>query len=103
MSSTRVSRRVNAPCSIVYRALLDAHAVAMWKVPTGMTSHVHAFDAREGGSFRIVADLRHNRPGLARRPRTRTRITGVLRSSYRTSRLSKWSSSRRQIPLCAMR
>ncbi len=22
-------------------------------VPTGMTSHVHAFDAREGGSFRI--------------------------------------------------
>ena len=25
----------------------------MWRVPTGMTSHVHAFDAREGGSFRI--------------------------------------------------
>jgi len=22
-------------------------------VPAGMTSHVHAFDAREGGSFRI--------------------------------------------------
>jgi hypothetical protein len=22
-------------------------------VPTGMTSHVHVFDAREGGSFRI--------------------------------------------------
>ena len=22
-------------------------------VPTGMTSHVHAFDAREGGAFRI--------------------------------------------------
>jgi uncharacterized protein YndB with AHSA1/START domain len=27
--------------------------VERWKVPTGMTSHVHAFDAREGGSFRI--------------------------------------------------
>jgi uncharacterized protein YndB with AHSA1/START domain len=38
---------------MVYRALLDARAVATWKVPTGMTSHVHAFDAREGGSFRI--------------------------------------------------
>jgi hypothetical protein len=25
----------------------------MWKVPTDMTSHVHEFDAREGGSFRI--------------------------------------------------
>jgi uncharacterized protein YndB with AHSA1/START domain len=37
----------------VYRALLDAGAVATWMVPTGMTSHVHAFDAREGGAFRI--------------------------------------------------
>ena len=43
-----MSRRVNAP-----RALVDASAVAAWKVPTGMTCHVHAFDAREGGSFRI--------------------------------------------------
>ena len=38
---------------MVYRALLDSHAVATWKVPHGMTSHVHAFDAREGGSLRI--------------------------------------------------
>jgi uncharacterized protein YndB with AHSA1/START domain len=44
---------VNAPRSIVYRALLDPRAVATWMVPDGMTSHVHAFDAREGGSFRI--------------------------------------------------
>jgi uncharacterized protein YndB with AHSA1/START domain len=44
---------VNAPRAIIYRALLDAGAVAMWRVPTGMTSRVHAFDAREGGSFRI--------------------------------------------------
>jgi uncharacterized protein YndB with AHSA1/START domain len=53
MSSTRISRRVNAPRPVVYRALLDARAVARWMVPTGMTSHVHAFDVREGGSFRI--------------------------------------------------
>jgi uncharacterized protein YndB with AHSA1/START domain len=53
MSSTRISRHVNAPRANVYRALLDAQAVARWMVPTGMTSHVHAFDAREGGSFRI--------------------------------------------------
>jgi uncharacterized protein YndB with AHSA1/START domain len=44
---------VKAPRTIVYRALLDARAVATWMVPTGMTSLVHAFDAREGGSFRI--------------------------------------------------
>jgi uncharacterized protein YndB with AHSA1/START domain len=44
---------VNAPRERVYRALLDARAVATWMVPLGMTSHVHVFDAREGGLFRI--------------------------------------------------
>ena len=53
MNSTRISRRINAPRANVYRALLDARAVATWMVPTGMTSHVHEFDAHEGGSFRI--------------------------------------------------
>jgi uncharacterized protein YndB with AHSA1/START domain len=53
MTATRISRRVNAPRPKVYRALLDARAVAAWMVPTGMTSHVHAFDPREGGAFRI--------------------------------------------------
>ena len=52
-TSTRISRRVNAPRADVYRALLSARAVAAWRVPNGMTSCVHAFDAREGGLFRI--------------------------------------------------
>jgi uncharacterized protein YndB with AHSA1/START domain len=52
-SSTRISRHVNAPCANVYRALLDPQAVATWMAPVGMTSHVHVFDAREGGLFRI--------------------------------------------------
>jgi uncharacterized protein YndB with AHSA1/START domain len=53
MSSTRIHGHVNAPRATVFRALIDADAVATWMVPTGMTSHVHAFDPREGGSFRI--------------------------------------------------
>jgi uncharacterized protein YndB with AHSA1/START domain len=53
VSSTRIRQHVNAPRAAVYRALLDARSVATWKVPTGMTSHVHAFDAREGGAFRV--------------------------------------------------
>jgi uncharacterized protein YndB with AHSA1/START domain len=53
VSSTRISRHMNAPRAVVYSALLDARAIATWMVPTGMTSHVHAFDPREGGSFRI--------------------------------------------------
>ena len=52
-TSTRISRHVNAPRANVYRALLDPQAVAIWRVPRGMTSHVHEFDARVGRSFRI--------------------------------------------------
>ena len=37
----------------MYRALVDANAVAMWKVPEGMKCHLHSFDPREGGTFRI--------------------------------------------------
>ena len=53
MNSTRITRRIEAPRTKVYGALIDADAIAKWKVPTGMTSHIHAFEAREGGRFRI--------------------------------------------------
>jgi uncharacterized protein YndB with AHSA1/START domain len=53
MTSTSIVCRVNAPREAVYRALLDARAVAKWMVPNGMTSHVHDFEPHEGGSFRI--------------------------------------------------
>ena len=51
--STRIRRHLKAQRATVYRALLDPNAVAVWMVPTGMTSHLHEFEAREGGSFRI--------------------------------------------------
>jgi len=53
MSSTRVTRHLQAPRARVYRAFLDAKAVENWMVPTGMTSQVHAFEGKEGGVFRI--------------------------------------------------
>lgn len=53
MYATRVSRHVNASRAAVYRALLDADAVAQWRVPDGMTARVHEFDGREGGAFRV--------------------------------------------------
>lgn len=37
----------------VYNSLIDANAIAKWKVPSGMTCHVHSFDGRERGMFRI--------------------------------------------------
>jgi uncharacterized protein YndB with AHSA1/START domain len=53
MYSTQVSQHVNAARPAVYRALLNADAIAQWRVPDGMSSHVHEFDGREGGSFRV--------------------------------------------------
>jgi uncharacterized protein YndB with AHSA1/START domain len=53
MSATQVTHHVRAPRSLVYQALLDPRSVARWMVPDGMTSEVHAFDPREGGSIRI--------------------------------------------------
>jgi len=44
---------VNAPRARVYNALIDPNAIVKWKVPSGMTSHVHEFEGREGGTFRI--------------------------------------------------
>ena len=53
MYSTQATGHVSAPRSTVYRALVDAAAIAQWRVPADMSSHVHEFDAREGGAFRI--------------------------------------------------
>ena len=53
VSSTQISRHIRAPREGVYRALIEADAVAWWKVPSEMTCHVHSFDGREGGTFRI--------------------------------------------------
>ena len=33
--------------------LLDPGAIVQWRVPDGMTAHVHTFEAREGGAVRV--------------------------------------------------
>lgn len=53
MTSTRIRRHIHAPRERVYRALLDADAIVRWRVPEGMTAHVHELDAREGGAIRV--------------------------------------------------
>jgi uncharacterized protein YndB with AHSA1/START domain len=49
----QVRGHVGAPRAAVYRALLDADAIAQWRVPDGMSAQVHEFDPREGGAFRV--------------------------------------------------
>ncbi len=53
MRATRIRRLLRAPRAQVYRALINAEAVAQWKFPDGMRCHVHSFEGREGGAFRI--------------------------------------------------
>ncbi|MBO0763711.1 MAG: SRPBCC domain-containing protein [Hyphomicrobiaceae bacterium] len=60
MSAIAIGRRLKAPRPAVYRALLDARAVAAWRVPDGMTCHVHEFNPREGGRFRV--SLTYDKP-----------------------------------------
>jgi uncharacterized protein YndB with AHSA1/START domain len=52
-ASTQVSKIIEAPRIAVYQACLDPDALASWRVPDNMTGHVHAFEAREGGAFRM--------------------------------------------------
>lgn len=53
MSVTRIQRTFKTSPHAVYRALTEATAIQKWRVPDGMRSEMHAFDAREGGAFRI--------------------------------------------------
>lgn len=52
-SPTRVTRLIAAPRATVYHALLDAQAVAKWRVPDGMTCEIHEWNTRVGGSLRV--------------------------------------------------
>jgi uncharacterized protein YndB with AHSA1/START domain len=49
----RLHRVLRAPPERVYRAFLDADAMAKWLPPNGFTCKVHQMDARVGGSFRM--------------------------------------------------
>jgi uncharacterized protein YndB with AHSA1/START domain len=52
-ASTQVSKIIKAPRRAIYQACLDPDALASWRVPDSMTGHMHLFDAREGGTFRM--------------------------------------------------
>jgi|SRR5208337_2989404 len=51
--STCVSRIIKAPRLTIYQAFLDPEALVSWLPPRGMKGRVYAFDAREGGAYRM--------------------------------------------------
>jgi uncharacterized protein YndB with AHSA1/START domain len=60
MSSTTVSKLVNAPRGAVYRACLDPDAIAKWRVPDNMTAKVHRFDDK---GYRMSLTYKDATPG----------------------------------------
>jgi uncharacterized protein YndB with AHSA1/START domain len=48
------SRIIAAPPDRVYAALIDPHALEAWLPPDGMSGRFDRFDARPGGSYRLV-------------------------------------------------
>ena len=52
-STIRLHRVLRAPPERVYRAFLDADAMAKWLPPNGFTGKVHQIDARVGGSYKM--------------------------------------------------
>jgi uncharacterized protein YndB with AHSA1/START domain len=50
-NTVRFHRVLRAPAERIYRAFLDADAMAKWLPPNGFTGHVHHLDARVGGSY----------------------------------------------------
>lgn len=52
-NSVKLHRVLRAPPERIYRAFLDADAMAKWLPPNGFTGKVHHLDARVGGSYRM--------------------------------------------------
>ncbi|HET6953591.1 MAG TPA: SRPBCC family protein [Acidimicrobiales bacterium] len=50
----RASRVIAAPPERVYAALVDPDALVAWLPPGGMSGRFERFDARPGGSYRMV-------------------------------------------------
>jgi uncharacterized protein YndB with AHSA1/START domain len=48
------SRVIPAPPDRVYAALVDPEALTAWLPPDGMSARFERFDARPGGSYRLV-------------------------------------------------
>jgi uncharacterized protein YndB with AHSA1/START domain len=52
-NTVRLHRVLRAPPERVYRAFLDADAMAKWLPPNGFTGKVHHMEPKVGGSYRM--------------------------------------------------
>ncbi len=59
-------RVIGAGPEEIFDALLDADALVQWLPPSGMTGRFERFDARPGGSYRLVLEYNDDSPGTGK-------------------------------------
>jgi len=52
-NTIKLHRVLHAPLERVYKAFLDASAMAKWLPPNGFTGQVHHLDAKVGGTYKM--------------------------------------------------
>jgi len=52
-NTVKFHRVLKAPPERIYRAFLDADAMAKWLPPNGFTGKVHSMDAKVGGGYKM--------------------------------------------------
>src|SRR5918993_5436763 len=52
-NTVRLHRVIRATAERVYRAFLDADAMAKWLPPNGFTGKVHQMEAKVGGTYKM--------------------------------------------------
>ena len=92
-STIRLHRVLRTRPERVYRAFLDADAMAKWLPPNGFTGKVHHMDARVGGTYRMsFTNFTTRQEPLVRR---RVSRTGVARAHPLHGQIRRSESARR--------
>jgi uncharacterized protein YndB with AHSA1/START domain len=77
--STWVSRIIRAPRQTIYQAFVNHDALVAWLPPAGLKGHVHAFDERMDGTYRM--SLTYQEPRYTPRGKTSDH-TDVVRGRF---------------------
>jgi len=84
-NAIRLQRVLRAKPERVYRAFLDADAMAKWLPPNGFTGKVHQMDAKVGGTYKMsftnfTTGASHSFGGkyVELKPHERIRYTGIF-------------------------
>lgn len=86
-NTIRLHRVLRTNPEKIYRAFLDARALAKWLAPHGFTAEVHELDARVGGTHRMsFTNFTTGHPAVVTRsPGERSNDAFAYRSDLRVS------------------